>query len=255
MRAGVYDNPPLTIISDTGELSGIHVDLLKNIAVKEKWDVTFVPGSITQGIERLKAGEVDILLPLAYSADRVKYLDFNNVTVIVNWGQVYTPKTKAMQSFLDLEGKRVAVVRNNVQYSALKDMMEQFWIKPVYVEVDGFDKVFDLLRHNQVDAGIVGRFYGMANEAKFDVAASPIVFNPIEVRYGFPKGSGSDLIQAIDSQLTAMKGMPNSPYHQALEKYLQISNKKRNAGLDKMGHCHDCSGLRNFCSSKCVPET
>jgi diguanylate cyclase (GGDEF)-like protein/PAS domain S-box-containing protein len=213
-------------VSGAEKISGIHVDILKNIATKERWGLTFVSGNLTQGIERLKAGEIDILVPLAYSAERERDFDFNGINVVVNWGQIYTPKSKSMQSFLDLDGKVIAVVRNNIQYTAFKHMMDQFSLNPRYVEVDDFEKVFALLNQNKVDAGVVGRFFGMVNEGKYGVSPSPIVFNPIEVRYAFPKGTNPDLIQAIDRQLAAMKADPNSSYHQALEKYLQVVNKK-----------------------------
>lgn len=225
VKAGVYHNPPLSIIAGTRGLSGINVDVLTTIASKEKWELSFVPGTLTQGLERLKSGEIDILVPLAYSADREKEFDFNKVTLIANWGQIYTHKSASIQSFLDLEGKRIAVIKNNIQYIALKDMLAQFGVKPVYVEVEDFQRIFELVEQRSVDAGVVGRFFGMVNEGKYKVAASPVVFNPIEVRYAFPKGANSDLSAAIDLHLDAMKKDPHSPYHDALGKYLQLTNK------------------------------
>lgn len=228
VKAGVYDNPPLSIISDTGEISGIHVDIIRAIALKENWQLSFVPGTLTEGLNRLQSGQIDILVPLAYSAERERDLDFNSITVVTNWGQIYTPKGKELQSFLDLDGKRVAVVKGNIQYTALREMLGQFGIKPRYQEVDNFKEVFVLLQKKNVDAGVVGRFFGMVNDRKYRVVASPIVFNPIEVRYGFRKGGGSELIKNVDRNLSIMKADSNSPYHQALARYLGVS---RHSGI------------------------
>lgn len=230
VKAGVYDNPPLSLISDRGEMSGIHVDLIKHIASREKWDLSFVPGTLAEGLKRLKSGEIDMLVPLAYSADRTRDFDFNSVTVVTNWGQIYTPRGKELQSFLDLDGKRIAVMSGNIQYTALREMLDQFGIKPRYVEANDFKEVFRLIQQNRVDAGVAGRFFGMVNEEKYKVVATPIVFNPIEVRYAFRKGVSAELIEATDRNLSAMKTDPNSPYHQAMAKYLEVT---RHSGIPR----------------------
>jgi|GEM_PF-1233472 len=225
VRVGVYDNPPLSIVNTDGSVSGLNVDILKEIAVKEKWRLSFVTGTLEEGLKHLSDGDIDILASLAYSPERAERFDISTVTIVVNWGQIYAAREGMLQSFLDLDGKRVAVVKGNIQYSGLKELLGDFGVSPRYVEVDSFKKVFELLQKKQVDAGVVGRFFGMLNDERYGVAATPIVFNPIELRYGFHKGVNADLISAIDQDLTAMKADRNSAYHKALEQYLQVAAK------------------------------
>jgi diguanylate cyclase (GGDEF)-like protein/PAS domain S-box-containing protein len=102
-------------------------------------------------------------------------------------------------------------------------MLSQFGVKPRYIEADDFKDVFRLVQNNNADAGVVGRFFGMVNDEKYKVVATPIVFNPIEVRYGFRKVVSSGLIEAVDRNLSVMKADSNSPYHRALAKYLEVT--------------------------------
>lgn len=225
VSAGIEQNPPLSYLDTEGHAAGILVDILREIGKKEDWQVHFVPGTLSDGIERLKNSQLDLFVTIAYSAERAQVIDFNDVNVVVNWGQIYTAKGINIQSFLDLQDKRIAVVTNDIHHRALHELITRFGITAKYKPVDKFDDVFRLLDNKDVDAGVVGRIYGMTHEKKYSVTPSTVIFNPIEVRYGFPKGKNSDIARTIDRHLTSMKEDPASAYNRAMERYLQVTTR------------------------------
>jgi ABC-type amino acid transport substrate-binding protein len=71
VRVAVFDNPPLlTLAAPSDAPGGIFMDVLRYTADREGWSLEYVPGNFAQGVERLKAGEVDLLPGLPDSPER-----------------------------------------------------------------------------------------------------------------------------------------------------------------------------------------
>ncbi len=225
IRAGLEQNPPLSFIDDSGKAAGLLVDLLNDVAAKEGWQIEYVPDTFKRCLEKLKNHEIDLMVTIAWSDPRAKIYDYNQVNAIAVWGTLYTPQDTEIESFFDLEDKKIAVMRRDIHYKALRNMLKNFGINVNFVEVDNFDKVFNLLKNHNVDAGVVGSMYAIGKENKFRVHASPLVFNPIRVHYAAAKDTHADLLQAIDLHLGELKKDRSSLYYQALERWLGVVGK------------------------------
>jgi len=137
-----------------------------------------------------------------------------------NWEQVYVTPGSNIESFLDLREKTVAVLDNDIHYQRFRELLRRFGISVNYVEVDDYDSVMALVAAGQVDAGLVNRIYGIQREGDFNVKKSPIVLNPIEIRFATAKGKHAQLLADIDDQLAEMKNTPDSAYYQTIEHWL-----------------------------------
>lgn len=220
VRVGVYNNEPLSFVKEDGTPQGIYIDVLREIARAKKWDIEFVSCEWSECLTKLEAGDIDILGPIAYSDERAEKYDFTSGTLLVNWGQVYVPPGSNIESFLDLREKTVAVLDNDIHYQRFRELLRRFGISVNYVEVDDYDSVMALVAAGQVDAGLVNRIYGIQREWDFNVKKSPIVLNPIEIRFATAKGKHAQLLADIDDQLAEMKNTPDSAYYQTIEHWL-----------------------------------
>ena len=45
LRVGVYDNYPMQFVGDDGKVKGFIIDILEYISSREKWEISYVPGS------------------------------------------------------------------------------------------------------------------------------------------------------------------------------------------------------------------
>lgn len=230
VRVGVYDNPPLVSLDERGEGVGIYPDILKDIAAKEGWRLEWVPGTFDEGLSRLDTREIDVMTAIAYTAKRAERFYFSSVTVLANWGQVYVPAGSTLESVLDLEGKRVAVVKGDVYYEAFRSDAAQFGVRIRFDEVDEYADILDHVDQREADAGIVSRVYGLTHEEGHRVRRTPIVLSPIELRFAFPKNSrrSLELAESLDRRLRVLKDRPDSAYHRALDRWLLGS---RGAGI------------------------
>jgi PAS domain S-box-containing protein len=225
VRVGVYNNPPKVEVSEDGAVSGLYPRLLEAIASEEGWTLEYVPGTWTESMARLDRGEVDVMVDVAVTAPRQELYVFNEETVFVNWGIVYTRPGLQVLSLPELEGLRVAVMRGSthtVDPGGIVDLAERFGIHPVFIEVDDYEAVFAALAAGSADAGVVNRVFGLTFESDYGVERTPIVFNPIELRFAFPRGGPLTefLVERIDARLVELKRDPSSAYYRALEENL-----------------------------------
>ncbi len=224
LRVGIYNNPPLEYVDSHGEAHGLVVDLLEAAAQEEGWVLDYVPCEWPNCIHQLETGQIDLMGAIAYTPTRSENLDFNSETYLVNWGIIYARAGTKVQSLLDLDGKTLALLREDIHAEALRDLMRRFGLQPEYVEVQDYHTVLRLVSQGEADLGLVNRVFGTLHENEYDVRRTPIVLNPIEVRFAATKGKHADVLAALDAHLRAWKQDPDSPYYHALDRWLPLAS-------------------------------
>jgi PAS domain S-box-containing protein len=225
VRIGVFDFEPVcrtmegrfSALSDEG---GLCVSLLQVIASEEKWDLEFVSGTLTEGMRRLEASEIDLLAAATYSKDSATSYDFTRETILSTWAQVYAHDKTHAQSWLDLAGKSIGIVRDDPYNKELRAIMKRFDIPSRFVEFEDYRGIFSGLESGWVDVGVVDRLYGLQHEKTYNVERTSIIFAPVELRFAAPKGRNQELIAALDYHLSLLKKNADSVYYRLMSKIL-----------------------------------
>ena len=225
VRVGFYENPPKLYTDESGQITGFFPEILAVIAEQEDWKLEYVPGTWSENLARLEAGEIDLMPDVAYSKERAEVYGFSEEPLFVNWGVIYAPSDSVSLSIPDLAGKQIAVMEGSIHTDGtqgIKALLAQFDIQSTFVEVDSYEGVFELLQSRDVDAGVVNRLFGLQNAERFNVTETQIVFNPRELRFAYPKGSedGFLLAERIDAHIRSMKADADSIYHRSVALYL-----------------------------------
>lgn len=228
VRVGIYENEPLVFTSAQGKPQGFYVDLLEHVAQQEGWQVEYVWCQWPDCLARLEQGDLDLMTAIAYSEAREARFDFTRETVLANWGQVYAHPGAGIESVLDLDGRRLAAVPDDIYTRGLSDILARFGVSCQVLPAADYGEVLHLVEAGQADAGIVARFYGDQHGAKYDVDRTPILCCPVELRFAAPKGRSADLLAALDRHLAALKADPGSLYFRSLDRWL---GGPRSAGL------------------------
>jgi PAS domain S-box-containing protein len=219
IKVGVYSNKPLVFQDEQGEYQGLTIDVLRTIAAAEGWDLNFVPGSWSECLQRLKNGEIDLQVAIAFSAARSNIFSFPKETLITNWGRLYRNPDITAGSLLDLDGKTIALLEKDIHAKVFAELMDKFSKNVNSVYLQSYDEVLEQVEAGKVDLGVVNRMYAMQNAHRFNVKATPMIFNPIEVRYAAPKGKDSAVLEAIDRHLALLREDKHSIYYKSLEKW------------------------------------
>ena len=220
IRVGVFSNPPLAFKGDDGKWRGISVDVLQAIADKQSWQLEFVPGSFSDHLKNFEDDQIDLVIMMAYSDKRAQKYTFTHNPLISNWGLIYSQADSKIGSLLDLRGKRVAVMRNNIHDRAFRKLIKDFGVNVEIAELDNFSDVMESVRKSEVDAGVANRLFGALNADKYSLVETGIVFNPINIHYSTLNSNNNTVIDAIDHQLDKFKADKNSVYFNSIRRWM-----------------------------------
>jgi len=212
VRVGVAQNPPIGIHGNGGPPQGFSIDIIRDVAKTEGWNLAYVEKPWPQLLQLLESGEIDLLGGIAYTPARAEKYDFSDEAVANNWAVVYRNRETAIDSIQDLNGKRIALIPGNVHTVALEKLAESFHFNYIEVPVKYYGQALESVDRGQADVGIVARTFHILNAAKYKALPTDIRFNPIEIRFASPKGTGRALLTAIDTYLSIQKNDPSSHY-------------------------------------------
>jgi len=222
VRVGYEQNHPMNSTAPDGEAQGIMPDILKEVARREGWTIQYTPCIWNTCLENLEAGSIDLLISIAHTPERAEKFSYNQHTVISNWGLLYSRVDENIESYKDLHGKRIALVKNDVYSNTFIKMLQQFNIRCDLVYAENFKEVFDMIDRGEVHAGVANRFFSLVNEKNFKVKATPIIFSPVSIQVAAPKGNNAGILAAFDYHLESMKKDRTSVYHQSIKHWLGV---------------------------------
>ena len=235
LRIGVYDNPPKIGITASKLPYGFHIDVLKELLEGTGIKANYVAGTWEEGLQRLERGEIDMMPDVAYSRERAQVFDFNTESVLLNWAVVYAAASESLNTMADLDGKRVAVMKDSIHTigeHGIVNMASDYGIKCAFIYFGSYEETFDAIKRGQADAAVVNRLFGLLNENSDRLVRTPIIFNPSQIKYAFRKSAPANaaLIALFDSRLARLKGNKDSAYYRAFSNYLlpQLSKERKN---------------------------
>jgi len=212
----------MVFVDSDGETRGIYVDVLDVVAEREGWELQYVPGPFPRCLERLDAGEIDLMTGIAYSEERAERWAYTSGTLLSNWGQLYLPQGSPIESLIDLDGATVAVLQGDIYYKRLAETVAEFGLRCRFEEVDSFLDVLQRVADGDVDAGLVSRLVGAQHEGEFAVVRSSVVCCPSELRYAAPMRGDPAVLEAIDRYLVEARGDHGSAYYESLDRWLDV---------------------------------
>ncbi len=227
VKVGISENKPKIFIDDQGKVSGFWPELIEYIAAKENWTLEYVQGSWTQGLDRLKNRKIDILPDIAYTAKRSMIYDFSEATVLLSWSRLYINQNNhEIASISDLKNKTIAAPKESVNLDGpggIKEIASQFDLKCTFMEVENYPAVFKALENNHADAGVISRDFGDKNEDKFAVKKTAVIFQPMDIKFAFPKNTPTTrhIAERINVRIKQLKDDNDSIYYRLLGKYFE----------------------------------
>jgi diguanylate cyclase (GGDEF)-like protein/PAS domain S-box-containing protein len=149
--------PPFATGMSDATAGGFSVDLWKAVAAESALNYTIVVRPFHQLLQQFKEGKIDVLLNLAQSDERRRYVDFSVPHVIVQ-GAIFTRKGEsAIRAETDLAGKSLIVLNRDLTHDYAIAMGWGEHLTLVNTAAEGMR----LLAAGQHDALLLNKLAGM----------------------------------------------------------------------------------------------
>lgn len=219
VRVGAFSLYPAIFLDADGKINGFYVDMLAEVAAKENLRIEYVYGSWNEGLERIKSGDVDLLTSVAYTEERARFMDYGKKPLLTVWAELYVRKDSIIDSIMKVDGKKVAVMKNDYNARYFIDMVKKFGFHCDFLEVADFDQVFLAVQQGRADAGVANVIFGSSKRQKYGLKSSEVMFNPFDIYFTVARGRNADLLATLDRYLDSWRLDENSVYHQARQKW------------------------------------
>jgi len=222
VKVAMTDLRPSLFLDEKGEPAGFFVDLLEDLAAEEGWNLIWIKGTLSESWERLSEGDIDLLPAVTATSERLVRYDFTNEPVLSIWSQVYARPDSGISTILDLEGKRVGMVRGSSSGIGFRDYAGKFGVCATYVEKNTPGEILDAVATGETDALVVYNSAVQDDIKKHGLIATPVMFDPASFGFAVQKGKNQDLIRAIDPYIAKGKKDPSSLYSRSMQRWYGI---------------------------------
>lgn len=113
IRVGLNHAPPYRIV-ENGEVSGLYVDILEQIAKRLDWKITYTEAPFRRVLWLMERGEVDLMLGPLPTEERRQYMDYA-VAAFPPERKLffYREDENRILKYADLYGKAIGVLRGS----------------------------------------------------------------------------------------------------------------------------------------------
>ncbi|MFC3195573.1 EAL domain-containing protein [Marinicella sediminis] len=219
VRVGYFDTHPLSFRNSNGDPDGLIIDLLNEVAATGNMKIQWVYDEFPNHINNIKSGRIDVLVSVAYSEERARYMDYSALNFTNVWGQVFLPANSDIESLFDLNNKSIALLENGINGQNFLQQCELFEVNCQAVYANSYHKIFTMVDNGEVDAAVSNNMVGAEFQDQYDLLASSIVFNPFKVYITKPLGADPVFLNLYDQRMRLWKDDPESFYYQTRMKW------------------------------------
>ena len=220
VTVGLYENDPKVFRDAGGNPSGIFVELIERIAAEEGWTLTFEDCAWGDCLDRTSRGQIDLMPDVAISEAREGRLDFHALPALHSWSQVYRRPDLQLNSILDLDNRRIALLEGSIQQSRVGVLLDEFGVHFEPVVVEDFHAAFAAVADGRADVAVVNHLFGSRYHDDYGLKRTPVVMEPARLFFAVGEGRNADLLAAIDRHLSRWQADGDSVYYDILERWL-----------------------------------
>jgi PAS domain S-box-containing protein len=201
----VYDSKwkPITYTNELDNEAGIGADLMSLIKKKTHLNLQAVSAKTWhQALELVKSKKVEMIDFVEETKERQAYINFTKHNLLsVPYVLVSKQNDEFLNGFADLEGKRVAVVKN----CTIKSILEEKESDLDLVVTSSIKNALNLLEDHKVDAVILNKLTAKYYINYFDKKNLKLAYKTkynLNIKIGFNKDMPQEFISIVDKAIS-----------------------------------------------------
>ncbi|MEH7547462.1 transporter substrate-binding domain-containing protein [Neobacillus vireti] len=133
--------PPLSYVDQKGKAAGFDIELFSHIAAHQRWKVKYIPLELDDAIQKLRAGQLDVVVGMKYTNTRGTYFDFSDSYLTMSDALVVPTKIRDISGLDNLKGKVVALQRGDTVITQLEGVRRSEMLV-AFNQPDALDMLF-----------------------------------------------------------------------------------------------------------------
>lgn len=218
MVGGDHNYPPYEYLDEFGLPTGYNIELTQAVARTMGLEINIRLGDWGEMRRALSSGEVNLLMGMAHTAERLDEVDFSSPHAVVHQSIWVRNGNVTIRSLDDLAGKEVIVMKGSVMH----DFMLEYEVPAILFAVNTLAEALKLLASGQHDAALVAKLPGEYLLSELQLTnIQPIAKSLVEQDYGFAVKKGNqELLARFNEGLTLLK--KTGEYRSIREKWLGV---------------------------------
>lgn len=221
---GVYDFPPLLSMED-GKATGFAVEVLREIADRHGWMLSFREGSLYELTYQLNHGDIDVLPGILVRQPRVESsgVAVVDTPLVDDWGVIYSaPNAKDVQSLAELSERRLARLDSDWLGGLAESQFNSVGLGVTWSNFPTNESMIKALLSHQVDGILFSHLFGDYRAGFYHLRSSPLMLSPEPRSFALSRQSAA-LKPAFERELLRLRADRASLYYEALDRYFNTS--------------------------------
>ncbi|MBN2626786.1 MAG: response regulator [Spirochaetales bacterium] len=211
------------VYMDEGHATGLFIELAEYFAAVLDWDLIYVEGTWGETLDRLEAGEIDLLPSVGYTQERARFYQYNDRVVFVDSGVLFTSENFQPKTVFDLQNKTVAALGESVFTTGFQEYASSFGIDCPMIYTKDNNEVMEAIARGDADAGVCIYSLGTVLAKNYPVDITTISFSPLALHYAVWSGRNGDIIDGINRILDGTMDDPDGEYSRIYHKWMRRS--------------------------------
>lgn len=223
IKVGFYESYPYYYLNKNLKPTGYYNDLMESISKRLNIDFEYIDCDVSDALEKLKDGEIDLLFGVNKTQNRKKIYEYTNHYINnENYG-IYTDRNIENGDIKALNGLKMGYINDEVNNKWILNFLKSKDINVDLVYASSYDEVVQLLKEKKVDFIVLNNdnnAFSKSDDVKciFDFSSGPA--------YIVSRKEDSEIIDKIDKVLGDMENSNNSSYKKLYPKYFNKYTKK-----------------------------
>ncbi len=221
IKVGIYDSPPYIII-EKENYSGIFIDLIEYIAVKEGWTLNYCLNDFQKNVDLLQLGLIDILPGII--KDNINseiFFDITEIPAAANWYTFITDEKSTVNELKDLNKKIIGIAGSNIFRENLNMVLINSGINPKIRSYKNHNSLINALKINHVDAAVINIPDPdcFLTDSRLKKITLPV--EPVELNIGISRKS--KLLPAVEIRLDDLRTRNRVLYNSIIMRHINLS--------------------------------
>lgn len=211
VRIGIYEYEPYIHIEEDGEIRGYYYEFLNLLCKKYDFEYEYVVCNISDGLEKLENGDIDIMLGLPISIMESKDIIFNNKSISQEQFGIFSTRNISMSDLKSNNELRLGLVQDDYNAEWILKFFEVSNINIKIVYGKNYKTLEELMKEDKIDLIVDNAYKKSQYKMIYKFAGE-------QVYVGGNKNS-SDILDNIDKVMEEYSLQKYNPIKKLNDKY------------------------------------